>query len=181
MFVKKASAAVLAALFLVFAPQPRMAQSSDRVAQEDDRLGRVFSDLERRVIREVLTQTGVIEDQDDDDDAEEAEDEDRSARGEGARGGKGRGRGLPPGLARRENLPPGLQRQLDERGRFPPGLERQALPEELEGRLPERTDTERVIVGDDVVLIERGTDLVLDVIRDVLRGGSDTTDESGRR
>jgi len=48
------------------------------------------------------------------------------------------------------------------------------LPEDLEKRLPARTDTERVIVDNDVVLIEKGTDLVLDVIRDVVRDKTGT-------
>ena len=89
--------------------------------------------------------------------------------------GKGGRSGLPPGLAKRDSLPPGLQKQLDRNGRLPPGLDRRALPEDLEKRLPARTDTERVIVDNDVVLIEKGTDLVLDVIRDVVRDKTDTS------
>ena len=152
----------------LLAPLGANAQSAG-VVQEDDRLGRVFSDLEKRIIREVLSETGIVDDDEDDDAGGDDE-----ARGKGA-GKKGKG-GLPPGLAKRESLPPGLQKQLDRNGRLPPGLAKRALPEDLEGQLPERSITERLIVGDDVVLIEKGTDIILDVIRDVVRSKTRGTD-----
>lgn len=151
----------LAAMMLLPAPQSAIAQSTD-VINQDDRIGRVFSDLEKRIIREVLAETGIVDREEDDAD----EKSDRKGAGKGtAKGNKG---GLPPGLAKRDRLPPGLQKQLDRNGRLPPGLARRALPADLESRLPERTDSERVIVDNDVVLIQKGTDLVLDVIRDVV-------------
>lgn len=151
-------------------PDPLAAQSTS-VVREDDRIGRVFSDLEKKIIREVLSGTGVIEDDEDDD----ADDKTGNG-GKNKRAAKGHKGGLPPGLAKRDRLPPGLQKQLDRNGRLPPGLDRRALPEDLEDRLPDRTLSERVIVGDDVVLIEKGTDLVLDVIRDVVRQKTRTSD-----
>ena len=76
---------------------------------------------------------------------------------------------LPPGLAKRDSLPPGLQKQLDRTGRLPPGLRGEPLPRDLDQELPPTPeDVKRVIVGDDVVLKEAATDMVLDVIRDVL-------------
>ena len=54
-------------------------------------------------------------------------------------------------------------------------MDRRALPADLENRLPDRADSERVIVGTDVILIEKGTDLVLDVIRDVVRQKTGTS------
>jgi len=152
----------LAAVFLLPVPYSATAQSTS-VARPDDRVEQIFSDLEKRIIREVLAETGIV-------DAEgEAKDEADIKRGGGNKAGKGQKSGLPPGLAKRDRLPPGLQKQLDRNGRLPPGLDRRALPADLENRLPERTDTERVIVDNDVVLIQKGTDLVLDVIRDVVR------------
>ena len=156
----------LAAVFLLPAAHTATAQSTS-VTREDSRVGQIFSDLEKRVIREVLAETGIV-DADEKDDAEvDGEKADKNKAGKG--GGKKPRGGLPPGLAKRDGLPPGLQKQLDRNGRLPPGLQRRALPEDLESRLPPRSDTARVIVDNDVVLIEKGTDLVLDVIRDVVR------------
>lgn len=77
---------------------------------------------------------------------------------------------LPPGLAKRDTLPPGLAKQLERNGRLPPGLEKRELPAGLKARLPRRSDDlERVIVDNDIVLIEKGTRLILDVLKDVLQ------------
>lgn len=86
--------------------------------------------------------------------------------------GNGRGKGLPPGLARRDSLPPGLAKQLEERGALPPGLQSRALPRDLLDRLPHRKGTKRVIVDNDIVLIEEGTKIVLDVLTDVIRNAN---------
>ena len=70
--------------------------------------------------------------------------------------------GLPPGLAKREgNLPPGLAK----RDRLPPGLQGEPLPGDLERRLsPIPSTYVRVRIGQDVVLMDRRTRVVLDVI-----------------
>lgn len=80
------------------------------------------------------------------------------------------GQGLPPGLAKREELPPGLEKHVECEGRLPPGLEMQRLPGDLLARLPKRVDEEYLVVSDDVVLVEKGTEIVLDVLKDVLAG-----------
>ena len=69
---------------------------------------------------------------------------------------------LPPGLAKREgNLPPGLAK----RDRLPPGLQGEPLPRDLERRLsPIPSAYVRVRIGQDVVLMDRRTRVVLDVI-----------------
>ncbi len=71
--------------------------------------------------------------------------------------GRGRGGGLPPGLAKRDSLPPGLAKR-----ELPPGLQKKL------GDAP--PGTERIIAGDDVVLLEKATGKILDVITDVLKG-----------
>lgn len=91
---------------------------------------------------------------------------------------QGAARQMPPGLARRDELPPGLARQLTERGTLPPGLAKRDLPADLAGKLPRRGKTSRVIVDDDVVLIDNATERVLDVIGDVVRDAADKA--SGR-
>lgn len=69
---------------------------------------------------------------------------------------------MPPGLAKRGgNLPPGLAK----RDVLPPGLQGRALPPDLEAKLtPLPSAYVRVRVGADLVLLERSTRVVLDVI-----------------
>ncbi|HJW81434.1 MAG TPA: hypothetical protein VJ396_04245 [Acidiferrobacterales bacterium] len=67
----------------------------------------------------------------------------------------------PPGLAKREQLPPGLAR----RDSLPPGLQGRLLPRELEARLTVLPATQvRVIIGRDIVLMQRDTRVVLDIL-----------------
>ncbi len=81
-----------------------------------------------------------------------------SGSGASGKGKKGKGvgnRGLPPGLARKQTLPPGIaKRQL------PSGLVAQ-LP-------PPPAGFERVIVDDNVLLVEVATQVVHDVLEHVL-------------
>jgi hypothetical protein len=66
----------------------------------------------------------------------------------------------PPGLVKREKLPPGLARH----DVLPPGLQGRPLPYALETRLTVLPPTTvRVIVGHDIVLLQRATRLVLDI------------------
>lgn len=69
---------------------------------------------------------------------------------------------LPPGLAKREGgLPPGLAK----RDTLPPGLRRDPLPRELDARLSTLPSSYiRVRVGQDIVLLDGRTRVVLDVI-----------------
>ncbi|MCK6453522.1 MAG: RcnB family protein [Alphaproteobacteria bacterium] len=68
----------------------------------------------------------------------------------------------PPGLAKKDQLPPGLAK----RDRLPPGLQRDRLPADLVAKLPApRRGTERVLIGDDLVLIDQKTQVVLDILR----------------
>jgi hypothetical protein len=76
---------------------------------------------------------------------------------------------LPPGLAKKESLPPGLAKQLEKNGTLPPGLAKRSLPEGLEKKLPPTSKgQERIIVGGDVVLLEKATGKILDIVRDVV-------------
>jgi hypothetical protein len=75
--------------------------------------------------------------------------------------------GLPPGLAKRDQLPPGLERQLRVRGTLPPGLRDRIrpCPVELERRLPPPPpDCEHVVLGGHIVLLNRRTFMVLDIV-----------------
>jgi len=81
-------------------------------------------------------------------------------------------KGLPPGLAKRGGkLPPGLQKHLDKNGQMPPGLQKrlEPLPAELSRRLPRLPDIwERVILERDVILLDRRTHRILDIIENVI-------------
>ena len=80
---------------------------------------------------------------------------------------------LPPGLAKRNgNLPPGLQKHLERDGTLPPGLQKrvQPFPEDLERRLPQLPDTyQRVTLGVDILILDRRTQRIVDIVRDILR------------
>jgi hypothetical protein len=84
----------------------------------------------------------------------------------------GRGSNLPPGLAKRGgNLPPGLEKHLEKNGTLPPGLQKriQPCPVELVRQLPPvEPGYERGIIGAHVVIYNRSTNLVVDIIKDVV-------------
>ncbi|HEU5462866.1 MAG TPA: hypothetical protein VFV82_01980 [Candidatus Binatia bacterium] len=88
------------------------------------------------------------------------------------RGNQSKPKGLPPGLAKRGgNLPPGLQKQLARNGQLPPGLQKRVepLPLELSRQLPPLPEYwERVIVERDVILLDRRTNRILDIIEGVI-------------
>ena len=73
---------------------------------------------------------------------------------------------LPPGLAKKDQLPPGLEKQLVRRGTLPPGLQKRVYPcpEDLERRLPPPPpDCAHVLVGGHIVLLNRRTNIVVDI------------------
>lgn len=73
---------------------------------------------------------------------------------------------LPPGLAKRDRLPPGLEKQLVVRGTLPPGLQKKVYPcpVELERRLPPPPpECAHVLLGGHIVLLNRRTNLVVDI------------------
>lgn len=71
-------------------------------------------------------------------------------------------KGPPPGLAKRNgHLPPGLAK----RDRLPHGLEGDTLPYELERKLAKLPSPYvRIRVGQDIVLMNRNTRVIFDVI-----------------
>ena len=74
---------------------------------------------------------------------------------------------LPPGLAKRDQLPPGLEKQLVVRGHLPPGLQKkiEPAPVELVRELPPPPpDCEHVIIGGHIVLLNRKSFMVVDVM-----------------
>jgi len=75
---------------------------------------------------------------------------------------------LPPGLAKKGTLPPGLQKRLDAGVSLPPGLQGRGLPDELEDILsPLPKGYIRLKVGGSVVIMNKETEVVVDIIRDI--------------
>ncbi len=81
------------------------------------------------------------------------------------------GSGLPPGLAKRNgNLPPGLEKQLERNGTLPPGLQKklQPCPVEITRQLPPLPpDYQRSVIGAHIVVFNRHTNIIVDVMKDV--------------
>ena len=127
----------------------------------------VFSELEKRLLRDYFGQGKSATDSADK--KKKGESKSTKAKGKG-KGKGGRGGGLPPGLAKKDSLPPGLARQLERNGTLPPGLATRDLPTDLKAKLPPTgASRERVIVENDVVLIERATGRILDILKDVIK------------
>lgn len=120
----------------------------------------VFEEVEKRIIENFFDKRA---------DKAEREQGKKSKKAKKAKKGK-RGKGPPPGLARKESLPPGLAMQLKKNGTLPPGLAKRQLPEDLANMLPPTgKDRERVIVDNNVVLIEKATGKILDIMKDVIK------------
>lgn len=122
----------------------------------------VFKEAEKRIIKEYYDRVPGAKPSDDDDG-------DKAKKGKKDKAkGKGRGNGLPPGLAKRDQLPPGLAKRGNQ---LPPGLMKGDLPPDLENKLDDVPDNvERVIVDSDVLLVQKGTEIILDVIEGVITG-----------
>lgn len=138
-------------LCAVFFAAPNWAQAQDKNAEQTSQkvIQRVFSEMERAVIEEYF---GV--------DLEKNTE----------KRGQEKSKQMPPGLAKKKELPPGLQKQLEKNGVLPPGLEGRDIPDDLKDKLPPvYKGTKRLLVGDDVVLIDTATDMILDIIRDVAK------------
>jgi len=83
------------------------------------------------------------------------------------------GSNLPPGLAKRGgNLPPGLEKHLERNGTLPPGLQKriEPCPVELERQLPPLpADYQRAVIGAHIVILNRHTNVIVDIMKDVVR------------
>src|SRR5690242_4733961 len=81
--------------------------------------------------------------------------------------------GLPPGLAKRNgSLPPGLEKQLERNGTLPPGLQKklQPCPVEISRELPPLPPAyQRGVIGAHVVIFNKSTNVIVDVMKDVVR------------
>ncbi|WP_052379213.1 anti-virulence regulator CigR family protein [Tepidicaulis marinus] len=65
-------------------------------------------------------------------------------------------------------LPPGIAKNLARGKPLPPGIAKRYLPQDLQLRLPVYEGYERLIVGDDVLLVAAATGIIVDILSDVL-------------
>ena len=77
----------------------------------------------------------------------------------------------PDSVGKVKELPPGIRKKLARGGTLPPGIAKQVLPDGLHRQLPPRDGQHYEVIGTDVVLVETATKVIVDVLRDVLRGG----------
>ncbi len=113
-----------------------------------------FSELEKQIIEKYFKKTSVKTDASDN----------KSSKNK-------KKKGLPPGLAKKEKLPPGLAKQLERNGTLPPGLAKRDLPADLDSELPNPAKgLERTIVDNAVVLVEKATGRIVDILKDVVTG-----------
>lgn len=67
-----------------------------------------------------------------------------------------------------EALPPGIAKNLARGKPLPPGIAKRFLPDGLVSQLPDRPGYERILVGDDVVLVDAATQIIVDILNDVM-------------
>jgi len=71
---------------------------------------------------------------------------------------------------RGSSLPPGLEKQLERNGTLPPGLQKRVepCPVELERQLPPLpAEYRRGVIGAHIVIFNRNTNVIVDVLKDV--------------
>ena len=73
------------------------------------------------------------------------------------------------GEKKSKGLPPGIAKNLAQGKPLPPGIAKQHLPESLRSVLPTpRTGYERIIVDGKVLLVEIATQVIHDILEDVI-------------
>lgn len=179
---------------LALMPRPAAADTTG-VAQPDPVLEAIFDALEERLIRDYYGQGRDLEEDDDDQATTSSA---GKKKGKGRKAKHVRSQGIPPGhlpppgLCRAwlPDVPPGHQPPPDDcrtikrnlpAGAFVvyggPRARHDQLPEGLGDPLPWRLanelpppadDLERVVIDDDVYLIQRSTRIIVDVLLDVL-------------
>ena len=160
--LRASTLAIVGSMFAIAPASAHVTKSDhDHTVVEVAQDGRIFSEEERRIIADVFDlATGKA--QTENDDVGNGKDKNGKA-GKGAKGKGNNGVG-------NNGLPPGIAMKLERGGQLPPGIAKRDLPADVQARLPKRNDgTIRQVVGDDVVLIEKGTEIILDVIRNVVR------------
>ena len=78
-------------------------------------------------------------------------------------------KGTEKGKRKRKGLPPGIAKNLARGKPLPPGIAKQALPYDLRRALPPvRDGYERIVVDGKILLVEIATQIVRDVLIDIV-------------
>ena len=160
------SAAMTMLLLTVATPSVIAAPKNDLSSAQTDIAEAIFTEMERRVICDHygIPACGT-------ENLLSPAQKNHKGKVKGHVGSKDKTAMLPPGLARGDELPPGLERQYQRNGTLPPGLQKRQLPDDLARALPRRRgDYDRVIVGNDVLLIQLATGVILDIMEGVAAG-----------
>ena len=158
--MKKLSYYLLPVVWICLAPAVMADNTANSVIEKAVNAG--FSELERDLIGKYYQGHQTVTSDND---------EHSMTQSKGKKGKKSK-KGLPPGLARKDRLPPGLEKQLQKNGTLPPGLAKRSLPPDLERQLPPPPrGYERQVVEDaTVVLINKATGRIADIIYDAISG-----------
>lgn len=73
-----------------------------------------------------------------------------------------------PGVHSGDSLPPGIRKKIARGKPMPPGIAKK-MPGDLHGRLSPRPGYDYRMVGNDVLLVEVATGVIVDLLKDVLR------------
>lgn len=80
-------------------------------------------------------------------------------------GGGNKNKSIPPGIAKKGGwLPPGIAKQLARGNYMPRDVVFYPLPYDLRNQLPYRSGYDYYVVDDKVMLVQIGTNLILDVL-----------------
>ena len=72
---------------------------------------------------------------------------------------------LPSGMAGAKPLPPGIAKNLGRGKPLPPGIAKTRFPDGLSGQLTQYPNYEWLVVGQDVVLVDQTTQLIVDLVK----------------
>lgn len=73
------------------------------------------------------------------------------------------------GFKKPKPIPPGIRKKIARGGTIPPGIAMTRLPDSTLSRLPRRQNQDYVAIGSDIVLIDRSTRVIVDVVEEILR------------
>ncbi len=73
------------------------------------------------------------------------------------------------GFKKPKPIPPGIRKKIARGGAIPPGIAMTRLPDSALSRLPRRQNQEYLAIGSDIVLIDRSTQVIVDVVEEILR------------
>ncbi len=135
-------------------------------------INHVFSESEKDIIKKYYNKANSISKKyDEDRDDYEKRTHSRKHKKHKKHKAKNKHKKTPPGLAKKKHLPPGLQKHIEKHGKLPAGLEKRNIPYGLNHKLPPLSKgIKRIISGKDIVLIDEATEVVLDIIYDVIKG-----------